>query len=103
MAVRVGINGFGRMGRLAQRAAIGNPAFTVVHVNEAKGGPDTAAHLLEIDSVHGRWPVPVAADSSGFTVRRPSHQFHQRRRLPEEIPWDECGRRGGAWNAQENF
>ena len=49
MAVRVGINGFGRMGRLALRAAFGNPGFSVVQVNEAKGGPDTAAHLLEFD------------------------------------------------------
>jgi len=68
MSVRVGINGLGRMGRLALRAAFGNPHFTVVHINEAKGGPDTAAHLLEFDSVHGRWQTPIAADSESLTV-----------------------------------
>jgi len=68
MAVRVGINGFGRMGRLALRAAFGNLDFTVVHVNEVKGGPGTAAHLLEFDSVHGRWPMAIAAEANGISV-----------------------------------
>ena len=52
---RVGINGFGRMGRLAFRAAWDLPDISIVQVNEIKGGPATAAHLLEFDSVHGRW------------------------------------------------
>jgi hypothetical protein len=64
--MRVGINGMGRIGRLALRAAMGgmfrapddpradNP-LDVVHVNELKGGAATTAHLLEFDSVHGRW------------------------------------------------
>jgi glyceraldehyde 3-phosphate dehydrogenase len=90
MPVRVGINGFGRMGRLALRAAFGHPGFTVVHVNEAKGSPDTAAHLLEFDSVHGRWPLPIAADSGGFTVRDRRIGFSNGA-APEEIPWDEAG------------
>ena len=55
MATRIGINGFGRMGRLALRAAWDWPELEIVHVNEVKGGPVTAAHLLEFDSVHGRW------------------------------------------------
>jgi len=90
MPVRVGINGFGRMGRLAMRAAFGNPAFGVVHVNEAKGGPDTAAHLLEFDSVHGRWPIPVAADSGGFTVKDHRIGFSNGA-APGEISWDQAG------------
>ena len=64
--MRVGINGMGRIGRLSLRAALGGlyrPAedpragnrLDVVHVNEVKGGAATAAHLLEFDSVHGRW------------------------------------------------
>jgi glyceraldehyde 3-phosphate dehydrogenase len=90
MAVRVGINGFGRMGRLALRAAFGNPDFMVVQVNEPKGGPETAAHLLEFDSVHGRWPVPIVADSTGFTVNGHRVGF-SRANTPEEIAWDEAG------------
>jgi glyceraldehyde 3-phosphate dehydrogenase len=64
--VRVGINGMGRIGRLALRAAMGGTyrgaddpragnRLDVVHVNELKGGAVTAAHLLEFDSIHGRW------------------------------------------------
>ncbi|MGE3651992.1 MAG: ArsJ-associated glyceraldehyde-3-phosphate dehydrogenase [Reyranellaceae bacterium] len=64
--MRVGINGMGRMGRLALRAAFGGVArpaddpraanrLDVVHVNEIKGGAAATAHLLEFDSIHGRW------------------------------------------------
>jgi glyceraldehyde 3-phosphate dehydrogenase len=88
MSVRVGINGFGRMGRLALRAAFGNPDFSIVHVNEATGGPEVAAHLLEFDSVHGRWPMPIATGPSGFTVD--GHAVAYSNRIaPEEIAWEE--------------
>jgi hypothetical protein len=45
MSIRVGINGFGRMGRLALRAAWDWPEFDIVHINEVKGGPEVAAVL----------------------------------------------------------
>jgi glyceraldehyde 3-phosphate dehydrogenase len=66
--VRVGINGFGRMGRLALRAGWGRDDLAFVHVNEVKGGPATGAHLVEFDSVHGRWPTPVSSDDQGLIV-----------------------------------
>jgi glyceraldehyde 3-phosphate dehydrogenase len=90
MTVRVGINGFGRMGRLALRAAHGNPDFEVVHVNEVKGGPAATAHLIEFDSVHGRWPVPVSAGEDHITVdsRRIGFTEHAR---PDDIPWRALG------------
>ncbi len=53
--VRIGINGFGRMGRLALRAAWEWPELEFVHINEAHGDAASCAHLLEFDSVHGRW------------------------------------------------
>ncbi|MBN9560542.1 MAG: ArsJ-associated glyceraldehyde-3-phosphate dehydrogenase [Alphaproteobacteria bacterium] len=64
--MRVGINGMGRIGRLALRAAMGglyraaddpraDNRLEIVHVNELKGGAATTAHLLEFDSIHGRW------------------------------------------------
>jgi len=68
MSVRVGINGFGRIGRLTLRAGLDRPEFTVVHINEAEGGAVTAAHLLEFDSVHGRWPVQISAGGGLLTV-----------------------------------
>ena len=66
--MRVGINGMGRIGRLALRAAFGAASrpdedpyrlnrLDVVHVNELKGGIAATAHLLEYDSVQGRWPA----------------------------------------------
>jgi glyceraldehyde-3-phosphate dehydrogenase/erythrose-4-phosphate dehydrogenase len=60
MGARVGINGFGRMGRLALRAAWDWPDFAFVHVNELSGDASTAAHLLTFDSIHGRWSEDVA-------------------------------------------
>jgi len=55
VSTRIGINGFGRMGRLALRAGWGRPNLQFVHINEIAGGPEAAAHLLTFDSVHGRW------------------------------------------------
>jgi len=66
--VRVGINGFGRMGRLAVRAAWGRDDLTIVHVNETAGGVETGAHLLEFDSVHGRWPNAVGTADGRLTI-----------------------------------
>ena len=61
---RIGINGFGRMGRLALRAGWDEPGLAFVHVNEIAGDAATAAHLLEFDSVHGRWTREVSSGSS---------------------------------------
>jgi glyceraldehyde-3-phosphate dehydrogenase (arsenate-transferring) len=78
--MRVGINGMGRMGRLALRAAMGgvhrpgndprrDNRLDVVHVNEIKGGVAATAHLLEFDSIHGRWHTSFAVDDErGFAV-----------------------------------
>ena len=54
MATRVGINGFGRMGKLGLRAGWGCDQLEFVHINEVKGDAFCQAHLLEFDSVHGR-------------------------------------------------
>ena len=55
MTIKVGINGFGRIGRLALRAAWGWPELEFVQVNDPAGDAATHAHLLNFDSVHGRW------------------------------------------------
>jgi glyceraldehyde 3-phosphate dehydrogenase len=59
--VRVAINGFGRIGRLVLRAGWALPELEFVHINEVKGGPEAATHLLKFDSVHGRWAPEVEA------------------------------------------
>lgn len=89
--VRVAINGFGRIGRLALRAAWGWPDLTFVHVNEVKGGSATAAHLLTFDSVHGRWPRAVeAVGEKQFAIDQQPLSFSEYK-APAEVPWDELG------------
>ena len=93
MSVRVGINGFGRVGRLALRAAFYRPEFAalpIVHVNEINGGAGTAAHLLEFDSVHGRWHVPISAEDETFTVNGRRIAFSDRG-APGAVRWDNSG------------
>lgn len=59
--MRVGINGFGRMGRLSARIINDSPEFNleVVHINEIEGTAECSAHLLAFDSIHGRWNTPT--------------------------------------------
>ncbi|MGO9266855.1 MAG: ArsJ-associated glyceraldehyde-3-phosphate dehydrogenase [Candidatus Binataceae bacterium] len=90
MPVRVGINGFGRMGRLALRAAADKREIKIVQVNELKGSPETAAHLLEFDSVHGRWRVPITAEAHGLKVQGNPIGFSNFD-APGEVPWDQVG------------
>jgi glyceraldehyde 3-phosphate dehydrogenase len=87
MSIRVGINGFGRMGRLALRAAWDWPDFDIVHINEIKGGPKTAAHLLEFDSVHGRWHQDIHATEKTVLICGKEIGFSEFA-LPKEIPWE---------------
>ncbi|MFU8815539.1 MAG: ArsJ-associated glyceraldehyde-3-phosphate dehydrogenase [Pseudomonadales bacterium] len=65
MSIRVGINGFGRIGRLVVRAAWAWPELEFVHVNDPAGDAATFAHLLNFDSVHGRWSEEAVADGEG--------------------------------------
>jgi glyceraldehyde 3-phosphate dehydrogenase len=87
---RIGINGFGRMGRLAFRAAWDWDDFSIVHVNEIKGGPAAAAHLLEFDSIHGRWPRKFEHGEKQFAVDGRAVRFTAESR-PGDVRWDESG------------
>ena len=90
MTTRIGINGFGRMGRLALRAAWEWPEFEFAHINETKGGSDAAAHLLLFDSVHGRWHHEVAPTDSGIRIggKNISMSAHA---SPGDVPWEDRG------------
>jgi glyceraldehyde 3-phosphate dehydrogenase len=90
MSIRVGINGFGRMGRLALRAAWGGADLEIVHINETKGGAATAAHLLEFDSVHGRFARRIEAHEQAITIDGKSVSFTEHA-APGEVPWRELG------------
>jgi glyceraldehyde 3-phosphate dehydrogenase len=86
MATRVGINGFGRMGRLALRAGWGRPDLEFVHINEVAGGPETAAHLLTFDSVHGRWTRRVEAVGDQLEIDGAALGFSAVAK-PGDVPW----------------
>ena len=66
--MRVGINGFGRMGRLALRAGWGRPGIEFVHVNEIATDAAGSAHLLKFDSVQGRWSHDTAGAEDRLTI-----------------------------------
>ncbi len=102
MTIRVGINGFGRMGRLAARAALDGCAaslstnfdtrevFEIAHINEAKGTVETAAHLLEFDSVHGRWDRDIKQDGKGLEVAG-QEVLYSGHANPADVPWRDSG------------
>jgi glyceraldehyde 3-phosphate dehydrogenase len=86
MAIRIGINGFGRMGRLALRAGWGRRDVEFVHINEIAGDADTAAHLLTFDSIHGRWDHAVEARAGRLLIDgRPL--TYSSDAAPGDVPW----------------
>ena len=90
MTTRVGINGFGRMGRLLVRALQHQPDLQLVHVNEHSGGAATAAHLLEFDSVHGRYHGSVHTDGESLCIDGSTVSFSTHD-APGVVPWDDHG------------
>ncbi|MGL1893043.1 MAG: ArsJ-associated glyceraldehyde-3-phosphate dehydrogenase [Spirochaetaceae bacterium] len=75
MSKKVLINGFGRMGRLFFRAGFDNPEFDIVAINELQGGAETAAHLLEFDSIHGIWKKEISSSSGSIIVEGQNIRF----------------------------
>jgi glyceraldehyde 3-phosphate dehydrogenase len=100
--MRIGINGMGRIGRLALRAGLGGAnrasddpragnRLDVVHVNEIKAGAAACAHLLQFDSMQGRWRTPIEADGpDGIQLadRRIGFSEHK---VAADIPWGDLG------------
>jgi glyceraldehyde 3-phosphate dehydrogenase len=74
------------MGRLALRAGWGRPELEFVHINEVAGGPETAAHLLTFDSVHGRWNRHVEAGNGQIQIDGTAVPFSALPK-PGEVPW----------------
>lgn len=90
MSVRVGINGFGRIGRLALRAGWGVPGIEFVHINEPNADAETSAHLLVFDSVHGRWDKKVGGRREQLTVNGKSLEYSVAVD-PGHVLWDQTG------------
>ena len=89
MAIKVGINGFGRIGRLVFRAMVNDPEIEVVAVNDL-GDIPTMAHLLKYDSVHGRAFDVVEVTEEGFVADGHAVKVLSERE-PSNLPWGELG------------
>lgn len=98
----IGINGMGRIGRLALRAAFGGlhrPAddpraanrLDVVHVNELKGGAAATAHLLEFDSIHGRWHAAFVVEDENAIVVDGKRLGFSAAAQPGDVAWGDLG------------
>jgi glyceraldehyde 3-phosphate dehydrogenase len=87
---RIGINGFGRMGRLVLRAEWGWPEFEWVLINEVKGGAECAAHLLNFDSLHGRWSHQATPEHAGIDIEGRKIVFTEEAK-PGDVPWADHG------------
>ncbi|RPJ69398.1 MAG: type I glyceraldehyde-3-phosphate dehydrogenase [Acidobacteria bacterium] len=89
MAIRVGINGFGRIGRNIMRAALGNQEFDFVAVNDITSA-ETLAHLLKYDSVLGNLDAKVEAKAGGISVNGDDFKVLSVKD-PAELPWKDLG------------
>lgn len=85
--IRVGINGFGRIGRYVTRLCINHPLIELVAIND-KAHIETLVHLLKYDSVHGKLPYQCEIQEDTLLVNSKSIKFTQFA-SPSEIPWDE--------------
>ncbi len=89
MTTKVGINGFGRMGRLIMRAAWNWDEIEFVQINDPGGDATTLAHLLKFDSVHGQWPNAVSVDGNQIRIGAVSI-ICSRNKAIEDTDWSGC-------------
>ena len=89
MSIKVGINGFGRIGRCVLRAGINDPEIEFVGINDLTT-PETLAHLLKYDSVHGRFKGEVKAAEGAIIVNGKEIKISSCR-SPEGLPWKDLG------------
>lgn len=90
MATKVGINGFGRIGRLVFRATVNNPNIEVVGINDPFIDLDYMAYMLKYDTVHGRFDGTIAIDNGKFIVNGSPITIFDKMN-PAEIGWGDCG------------
>lgn len=86
MSITYALNGLGRIGKLALRPLLESGA-EIAWINDAVGGPEMHAHLLEFDSVHGRWPAKISHDAESISVNGIRLPVHDAKRI-EDLPLD---------------
>ena len=89
MAIKVGINGFGRIGRLALRAAWDWPELDFVQINDPAGDAATHAHLLNFDSVHGRWAHEASSEGDAIIIGGKRVQVTANKAIAD-TDWSSC-------------
>jgi glyceraldehyde 3-phosphate dehydrogenase len=89
MQINVGINGFGRIGHLVFKILSESHNVNVIHINDPSGDPITHAHLLNYDSVHGRWSSAAIADHDYIEVNGHRTRFSAEKSI-EETDWSGC-------------
>lgn len=89
MAIKVGINGFGRIGRLALRASFDWPEIEFVQINDVAGDAATLAHLLEFDSVQGRWHHAVSSEADAILINGKHIRATQEKAI-DAVDWSGC-------------
>jgi glyceraldehyde 3-phosphate dehydrogenase len=89
MTIKVGINGFGRIGRLTFRAAFDWDDVEFVQINDAKGNAATLAHLVNFDSVHGRWNHNAISEGDTILIKDHRIQCTQNRDIAA-TDWSQC-------------
>lgn len=89
MTIKVGINGFGRIGRLALRAAFDWPEFEFVQINDPAADAATFAHLVHFDSVHGRWHHEVSHDGDSMLIKDKKIKVSSNKAI-NDTDWSGC-------------
>ena len=90
MAIKVGINGFGRIGRLVFRAGLDNPEIDFVGINDPFMTPDYCAYMLRYDTVHGQYKGDISFTDDAIVVNGKEIKFFACMN-PAEIPWGKVG------------
>jgi len=90
MTIKIGINGFGRIGRLVFRASLANPNVSVVAINDPFMDPEYMVYLFKYDSTHGRFKGTVEAKEGKLIVNGHEIVVHTERN-PQDIPWKNHG------------
>ena len=89
MTTKIGINGFGRMGRLTMRVLMESPEVEVVRVNDPAGNAETLAHLMQFDSVHGQWHQQIQGHGDTMTVAGQSIAVTANKAIAD-TDWSDC-------------
>ncbi|WP_075174045.1 ArsJ-associated glyceraldehyde-3-phosphate dehydrogenase [Neptunomonas phycophila] len=89
MTIKIGINGFGRMGRLTMRAIFNQDDIDITHINDPAGDAATLAHLMNFDSVHGRWEHEATAKEDTMLIGQHKITLSHNKAI-QETDWSAC-------------